>query len=190
MMKKILAILSAAVLALSFAACGTNPGQVQATIIPTESTDFAQETEPVAQESAQPEPEQTAEIPENTDGTATQQLTDILDDIDENIMPGTAGSSLRSAAQAAALLDWAAQTDMSAEDARSATVDWLSPKGNDIQVAFNEKISCVDEAYKQLISTDDAEDILSTAGYQSSGYPWNESAFAIVEAIMSAIGLR
>lgn len=196
-MKRIVIILSAAVLMLSLAACGTKPVDVPATIIPVENTDAATETAALPEEStqpeesAQPEPEQTMEIPESPDdSSSTRELTEILEGIDANVMPGTAGNSLRSAGQAAVLLDWAAQTDMSTEDARSATVDWLSPKGNDLQVAFNEKISCVDEAYKQLISADNAQDILSSAGCQDSGYPWNEAAFAIVEAIMTAIGLR
>ena len=40
------------------------------------------------------------------------------------------------------------------------------------------------------ILEDGAEDLLSSAGCENTGYPWDEYPLATIEAIMEAVGLR
>lgn len=65
----------------------------------------------------------------------------------------------------------------------------MSPKGNDAQTVFAEKLASVDEACAQL-KGENAQGLLEDAGCTGSAYPWNEQAYAIAEAIMAAAGLR
>lgn len=177
-MKKRIILLLALSLCLSFAACG----QAETVTSPAENT------APEAQEGGDSEAGVIVEA-DSADAEESEKLSAILESIDQNAAPGTAGGSLRAAGEAAKLLDWAAQTGMSAEDARSATVNWLSPKGNDAQTVFAEKLASVDEACAQL-KGENAQGLLESAGCTGSAYPWNEQAYAIAEAIMAAAGLR
>lgn len=128
---------------------------------------------------------------EDSAGTVAQDRLQmpILDEIDENVRIGTAGAFLTAVKAAADLMDWGANTGLDTEEIFNATVAWLSSRGNDAQVAFSEKMEQVDAAYKMLLE-DNAEDLLSTAGVEDSGYPWGSEPMAPIEAIMEAIGLR
>ena len=87
------------------------------------------------------------------------------------------------------MLDWGVNTGLDTDEIFNATVVWLSGRGNDAQVEFSEKLEQVDAAYKTLLE-DNAEDLLSTAGVENSGYPWGTEPVAPIEAIMEAVGLR
>lgn len=178
-MKKIISIIAAAALLMALSACGTAQSEV---VVESPAVTEA------APESAEPSPVQS---PDGSDDTAVivTELSAVLDDIDASVTIGTAGSSLKAARAAAQLLDWAVQTDMSAQQVKSAVVDWLSPKGNDVQVQFAEKLSAVDSACTEL-QKDSAKDLLDSAGCQDSGYPWTEQAYELVDAVMQATGLR
>lgn len=182
-MKKTIVLLLTLLLCLFFAACG----QAETVTSPAEST-VPESAAPDAQEGGSPEAGVIVEA-DPAGAEEAEKLAAILESIDQNAAPGTAGSSLRAAGEAAKLLDWAAQTGMSAEDARSATVGWMSPKGNDAQTVFAEKLASVDEACAQL-KGENAQGLLEDAGCTGSAYPWNEQAYVIAEAIMAAAGLR
>ena len=113
----------------------------------------------------------------------------ILDEINENTRVGTTGAFLTAVQSAAKLLDWASATGLDPQEIKEATVLWLQNQGNDAQLEFREKMEKVDEAVKQLLE-DGAEDLLSSAGCENTGYPWNEYPLATIEAIMEAVGLR
>ena len=113
----------------------------------------------------------------------------ILDEINQNTAVGTAGAYLTAVQSAVKLLDWGTATGLDAEEIKEATVAWMADKGNDEQAAFAEKLTEVDEAYKQLLE-DGAEELLISAGCEDAAYPWSDAPVESIEAIMEAVGLR
>ena len=113
----------------------------------------------------------------------------ILDEINQTVSVGTAGSYMTAVQAAAKLLDWGTNTGLDPAEIREATVNWLMDKGNDEQVAFSDKLALVDDAYQKLLS-DDAEDLLSSAGLESAECDWGNQPVESIEAIMNAVGLR
>ena len=113
----------------------------------------------------------------------------ILDEINQTVSIGTAGSYMTAVQAAAKLLDWGTNTGLDPAEIREATVNWLMDKGNDEQVAFSDKLALVDDAYQKLLS-DDAEDLLSSAGLESAECDWGNQPVETIEAIMDAVGLR
>lgn len=113
----------------------------------------------------------------------------ILDEINQNTAVGTAGAYLTAVQSVVKLLDWGTATGLDAEEIKAATVAWMADKGNDGQAAFAEKLTEVDEAYKQLLE-DGAEELLISAGCEDAAYPWSDAPVESIEAIMEAVGLR
>ena len=68
-----------------------------------------------------------------TTSSAVTELDNMLNEINTDVQPGTAGSSLKAVKVAANLLDWGTETSLSQEEIKSETVRWLSDKGNDEQ---------------------------------------------------------
>lgn len=95
-MKKIIAILLALAMALALCACGAKP------VEPTE------EPAPVPSPSAAQEPEapEVPASPEPAPSESETTLIGLLNDINENYRPGTAGSGMAGYKYAAMLLDW------------------------------------------------------------------------------------
>lgn len=142
----------------------------------SETTAETQPTPTAAPETTAAEPQPVLELP-------------ILDVIDEEVMPGTAGSSLRAVQAAVQLLDWGVHTGLDTEEIRQATVDWLANKGNDEQVAFAQKLELVDDACNRL-REENARELLDVAGCQDTEIFWGSDPVAPIEAIMDAAGLR
>lgn len=155
--------------------------RILALIAPEETTAASETTLPTAE--TQPAPTAAPE----TAATEPQPVLElpILDVIDEEVMPGTAGSSLR----AVQLLDWGVHTGLDTEEIRQATVDWLANKGNDEQVAFAQKLELVDDACNRL-REGNARELLDEAGCQDTEIFWGSDPVAPIEAIMDAAGLR
>lgn len=182
-MKKTIVLLLTLLLCLFFAACG----QAETVTSPAEST-VPESAAPEAQEGGSPEAGSSWK-PTPQAGKRPKNLPPSWKALIRTPLPVPPEAHSEPQAEAAKLLDWAAQTGMSAEDARSATVGWMSPKGNDAQTVFAEKLASVDEACAQL-KEENAQGLLEDAGCTGSAYPWNEQAYAIAEAIMAAAGLR
>lgn len=126
-------------------------------------------------------PEAPADVP--------QVLTlPILDDIDENVIPGISGSSLRAIQVAVRLLDWGVNTGLGADEIGEAASTWLAAKGDDLTLCI-EKLELVDDAYQRLL-TEDAEDMLDVAGCGDVHRFWGSDPVESIEAIMQAAGLR
>ena len=134
-------------------------------------------------------PAQTTAPAETTEETQSALQLPILDVIDEEVMPGAAGASLRAVQVAVKMLDWGVNTGLDTEEIRQATVAWLSNKGNDAQVEFAQKLEAVDDAYNQLRG-ENARELLDTAGCQDTEIFWGSDTVAPIEAIMDAAGLR
>ncbi len=169
-MKKIALILLSAAILLSLCACGEK----------------APEASPAASEAPAEESTIVIEAPPAEDAAP---LSQVLDSINENTEVGTAGSSLRAAQSAAMLMDWCAETALDTEQVRTATVDWLSPMGNDAQTAFAQKLELVDTMCLELIHKDGSS-LLESAGYTSSSYPWDEAAYEKYTAVLEAVGVE
>lgn len=119
---------------------------------------------------------------------AKGELTNILDEINTDIQPGTAGIYMNSVRVASHLLNWGVGTSMEIEEIKSQVLAWLSEKGNDEQVAFSRKLSSVYGAYQELLGSD-AEELLASAGGDMSGYPWSDSPVETIEAIIDVVQL-
>lgn len=129
------------------------------------------------------------EVPTEAPTAAAPALTlPILDDIDENVVPGISGSSLRAVQVAVRLLDWGVNTGLGADEIGEAAAAWLAAKGDD-QALGVEKLELVDYAYQELL-TDEADDLLDVAGCADIHRFWGSEPVESIEAIMQAAGLR
>ena len=173
-MKRIPVMLLVTAVLLSLCACGeATPG----TASPSSETPVPAEESTVIIEASQAPEEETA------------PLSQVLDFIHENTQPGTAGSSLRAVQGAAMLMDWCAQTTLDAEQVRTATVEWLSPMGNDAQAEFAQQLELVDTMCLELIHRDGSS-LLQDAGYESSSYTWDDTAYEKYTAVLEAVGIE
>ena len=75
-----------------------------------------------------------------------KEFRDVLDEIDSDIQPGTAGNGMNSIKTAAHLLNWGVGTSMTTDEIKKETVSWLSDKGNSDQVEFSNKLTSVYDA--------------------------------------------
>ena len=112
----------------------------------------------------------------------------ILDEIDRNVTIGTAGSSLLAVQEAVKLLDWGLNTGLGADEISDAASTWLAAKNNDLTDCLK-KLELVDIAYRKLL-TDEARELLDSAGCEDVKITWGSNPVAPVEAIMQAAGLR
>lgn len=118
------------------------------------------------------------------------ELRDILDEININIYPGTAGNGSASVQAASHLLNWGVATGMSTEEIKKETITWLSEKGNSEQVEFSNKLASVYDAYQRLLG-DDAKELLDQAGCEDAAYPWSDADAPVetIEAIIEVVQL-
>ena len=109
----------------------------------------------------------------------------ILDEIDQTVTIGTSGSSLSAVQAAVKLLDWGVNTGLGADEIGGAASAWMETKDDDCL----RKLELVDDAYQRLL-TDEARELLDSAGCEDVEITWGSNLVAPVEAIMQAAGLR
>ena len=112
----------------------------------------------------------------------------ILDEIDRNVTFGTSGSSLLAVQEAAKLLDWGENTGLGTDEISDAASTWLAARNNDLTDCLK-KLELVDKAYRKLL-TDEARELLDSAGCENVEVTWGSDPVEPVEAIMQAAGLR
>ena len=112
----------------------------------------------------------------------------ILDEIDANVTPGSAGSSLQAVQEAAKLLEWSENTGLDPAEIGDAASTWLASRGDE-QALCLEKLALVDEAYQKLLGAD-ARELLDSAGCEDVAITWGSEPSDGVEAIMQAAGQR
>ena len=117
-----------------------------------------------------------------------KELGDVLEEINTEIHPGTAGNGLISVKVAAHLLDWGVGTSMTTDEIKKETVSWLSDKGNSDQVEFSNKLASVYDAYQKLLGSD-AKELLEQAGCDDAAYPWSDAPVETIEAIIEVVQL-
>ena len=113
----------------------------------------------------------------------------ILDEIDQNMPIGTAGSSLIAVQEAVKMLEWGANTGLGADEIEAAARAWLDVYGGVGPADFIDRLSLVYDAYCQLL-TGSAQSLLETAGCADADISRIGEAAAPIEAILRAAGLR
>lgn len=101
---------------------------------------------------------------------------------------GVSGSSLRAVQAAVQLIDWGMNTGLDADEIGEAASTWLAAK-NDGLTEYLQKLEMVDDAYQKLL-TDEARDMLDSAGCAGVEITWGSQPIEPIEAIMQAAGLR
>ncbi len=185
-MKKLL-LISLLCLALPLSACGKAAPAAPAQ---TAAEPTAAEEAPAPADAA---PAQAAAAEDGSDESAQQAaLGELLGWMRDYVTIGTAGSSLRAAAAAAELLDWADGCTLDAAGVAAAYEAWVPTMNPDIPADFAEQLGAVDFSVRMLTGedTEQAAMLLADAGCEDCGYPWDEHALSVTEALMQAAGLR
>lgn len=199
-MKKTFIAIIVATMTFTLCACGTETtGSMTITETGTEQTvkqDIS--TEQTNSEDSNTEKQNTAEATTTSEISKAQQsqakkesyaeLDKVLDEINTEIKPGTAGSGMNSIKVAAHLLNWGVGTSMTADEIKKETINWLSDKGNSDQVEFSNKMASVYKVYNRLLGSD-AKQLLEGAGCDDAAYPWSDSPVETIEAIVEVVQL-
>lgn len=112
----------------------------------------------------------------------------ILDEIDETVTVGTAGSYMLAMQAAVKLMDWGLNTGLGTDEISEAASTWLAEKNDDLSECLK-KLELVDDAYQKLL-TDEARELLDSIGCEDMEITWGSTPQEPVEAIMRAAGLR
>ena len=112
----------------------------------------------------------------------------ILDEIDQTVTIGTSGSSLLAVQAAVKLLDWGVNTGLGTDEISDAASTWLAAKNNDLADCLK-KLELVDDAYQKLL-TNEARELLDSAGCEKVEITWGSDSVEPIEAIMQTAGLR
>lgn len=195
-MKKTIITMIVATMTLALCACGAETtGSMTITETGTEQT-VKQNigTEQTNSEGSNTEKQSTAEATSETSKSQQTkkesyvELDNVLDEINTEINPGTAGSGMNSIKVAAHLLNWGVGTSMTTDEIKKETISWLSVMGNSDQVEFSSKLALVYESYNKLLGSD-AEQLLKSAGCDDAVYPWSDSPVETIEAIIDVVQL-
>lgn len=132
-----------------------------------------------------------ATMPEETKSTLAavqvqggDELTKLLDQIDDNVFPGTAGCTLTSVQYTVNLLDWCKTAGVSDSELRSIVSNWMTGKDT---AELSRKFELVSDTYQRLMS-DTAPDFLDSAGVQTDSYPWPEACRQVMATILEVTG--
>ena len=189
-MKKIISLLLILTMLFALCACGkeSEAEVVVVTQVPIMAEPVISTPEPSLAPTATPEPVVVPiqpELPPVTD----EALNYILDSIVSNVKPGSAGSSLRAAQCAGALLDWGMVTTLNDDEIYSAVGCWLDMQDDESLLIFFESFYSVYTASYNL-RAENGESLMRDAGLNTEAYPWNEQAAHAVEMVYYASGLR
>ena len=110
----------------------------------------------------------------------------ILDEIDTSVT--VTDSSFLFVQAAVNLLDWSVNTGLGADEISDATSTWLASKNDNLTECLK-KLELVDDAYQKLL-TDEARELLDSAGCEDVEITWGSDPVEPVEAIMQIAGLR
>ena len=167
MKKALIAVLLLAALLLS--ACGAKAAP------DAESAAPAPETAPPAQAPTAEPAAPVQEAEPAAEARETAALEDVLEQIRTGVQPGTAGSSLKAAAVAAALLDWA-QTAPDRAAAEAAALAWRDALDEDARDLLPVQLDSLRYAVETLCGDEEASaGLRADAGLEDRG-PWSEDA--------------
>ncbi len=112
----------------------------------------------------------------------------ILDEIDQSVFVGTAGSSLQAVQAAVKLLDWGVNTGLDPSEIHDSAIAWIDEKNGEEQKLFLEKLASVQAACESLRG-DNAQELLEEAGCGDTEIFWGSESEVSIEALMNAAGL-
>lgn len=115
-----------------------------------------------------------------------EKLISVLDDIANNVRPGSAGSMLTSIRIAADLVSWAASSNMTKMEAAKVAAEWLKQQPEADREVLQEKLKSVAEAYGK-IALDGAKDLLQDAGVREKLADLTGNLQETVEAILNEV---
>lgn len=173
-MKKPIAIMMTVALTVAFGACTSAP---------------AEDAPATAEIVAPAEAVETAVPAEDLNAESARELNALLADFGEKIQAGSAGSSLKAAAQAAHLMDWAAATELGNEEIGATAESYLAALDESAREEYLMQIAALDSMYTLLLQPGQ-EGLLESAGVTECGYPWGDEVTGAVEALMTALGQR
>ena len=113
-----------------------------------------------------------------------EELDKLLDQVEDNVFPGTAGCSLTAVRYTVNLLDWCKTAGVSDTELRADLTAWVQGKDT---VELARKFELVMDVYDRLMG-DTAQDLLDTAGVQTDNYPWPESCRQMMQTILEVTG--
>ena len=113
-----------------------------------------------------------------------EELDKLLDQVEDNVFPGTAGCSLTAVRYTVSLLDWSKTAGVSDTELRADLTAWVQGKDT---VELARKFELVMDVYDRLMG-DSAQDLLDTAGVQTDNYPWPESCRQMMQTILEVTG--
>ena len=132
-----------------------------------------------------------ATMPEQTKSTlsavqvqGSEDLTKLLEQIDDNVFPGTAGCSLTAVRYTVNLLDWCKTAGVSDTELRSLVANWMQGKDT---VELARKFELIQDTYQRLMS-DTAQDLLASAGVETDSCPWPDSCRQVMQTILEITG--
>ncbi len=117
-----------------------------------------------------------------------QQLISLLDRIAESLHPGTAGSSLVSAGVTSELMNWAASTQLTAQETAETVQQWLEDQSAEIREAFAQQLESIGGSYAEILR-DGAKGLLESAGVQQELPEMDMDLKSILDSILSSGGL-
>ena len=113
-----------------------------------------------------------------------EELDRLLDQVEDNVFPGTAGCSLTAVRYTVDLLDWCKTAGVSDTELRADLTAWIQGKDT---VELARKFELVLDAYDRLMG-DTAQGLLDAAGVQTDSYPWPESCRQMMQTILEVTG--
>lgn len=113
-----------------------------------------------------------------------EELDRLLDQVEDNVFPGTAGCSLTAVRYTVNLLDWCKTAGVSDTELRADLTAWVQGKDT---VELARKFELVMDVYDRLMG-DGAQDLLDAAGVQTDSYPWPESCRQMMQTILEVTG--
>ncbi len=132
-----------------------------------------------------------ATMPEETKSTLAavqvqggDELTKLLDQIEDNVFPGTAGCTLTSVQYTVNLLDWCKTAGVSDSELRGIVSNWMAGKDT---AELSRKFELVSDTYQKLMS-DTAADLLDAAGVRTDSCPWPEACRQVMATILEVTG--
>ena len=189
-MKNKLFLMISVIMVCSLCACGqqetgtmTNTGNSTEQVVASEEN-----SEPAAEDNNIEQTETKEQTQLQDVKPSYKEFRDVLDEINTDIQPGTAGNGMNSIKTAAHLLNWGVETSMTTDAIKKETVSWLSDKGNSDQVEFSNKLASVYDAYQKLLGSD-AKELLEQAGCDDAAYPWGDAPVETIEAIVEVVQL-
>ena len=132
-----------------------------------------------------------ATMPEQTQSSLTgvavqgsEELATLLEQIEDNVFPGTAGCTLTAVRYTVSLLDWCKAAGVSDSGLRSIVSDWMRDKD---PAELSRQFELILNTYQQLMGSG-AQELLDAAGVTTDSFPWPESCRQVMWTILEVTG--